>query len=155
MKNAKTESKEKKMLHQLSATLKSLHKDLLQFQARHAEEFDEQKYSAYHLLHLCLHDDRFLWLRNLSSLITQIDHRVHDEEEVEILDLQSIYDEAWGLLHNSIPDFSQHYNLALSQDPHLYMKQADVLSALQELQPFARSMHEMHVINEENKMKGP
>lgn len=144
---------EKQKLQQLNAALKALHKDLLLIQCRTAEDVDERRYGPYDLLHLCLNDDRFEWLRKLSLLMTQIDHRIHDDEEVEVLDLESIYDEVWRLLHNEYRDFSEHYNLALNRDPHLYMKQGAVLGALEELQPLVKSMHEMHAENESWKMQ--
>jgi hypothetical protein len=154
MENKKSFEQESKILKELSSNLKALHKDLLYFQARHVEEADERRLSSpYDLLKLCIHDPRFHWLRQLSSLILQIDHRLHGKEAIEILDLNSIFDETWGLLHHEDENFSRHYDAALQTDPHLYMKQADVLRSLQELQPLIRDMHEMHVENETSKMK--
>jgi hypothetical protein len=141
----------KQALSNLSSKLKALHKHLLQVQVCNAEEIDERRYNTYHILQMAIHDARFEWLRKLSSMIAQIDHRIHSEEEIEILDLQSVYDEVFRLFNHEYPEFSTPYQRALNLDPHLYLKQAEVLSALQELQPFIHTMHEMHAVNEKLK----
>lgn len=143
----------KQELLNLSIKLRSLHKDLLLFQTRKVEEVDERRLSAYDILHLSIHDPRYDWLRKLSTLMAQIDHLIHSEEGIEILDSACIYDEATRLFKNEYPEFSEHYSHAMSQDPHLIVKQAEVLAALKEIQPQIRNIHEMHVENERIKFK--
>lgn len=141
------------ILANLSSKLRALHKDLLRIQVYKVEEIDQCRYGAYQVLHLSIHDSHFDWLRILSSLITQIDHRVHNEEAIEILDAHCLFDETTRLFHGEYPQFSKPYKEALDLEPHLYMKQAEVLSALEDLRPYAKNMHEMHSENESHKFE--
>lgn len=126
----------KKELENLSSKLRDLHKDLILFQARNAEQVDERKYTPYDVLHLSIYDGRFEWLRRLSSLMTYIDEMLNEESEIRVEDVRCIHGEVSGLFQNDDSDFLGHYNLALNQDPHLFVKQGEVLKALSQLQNF-------------------
>jgi hypothetical protein len=126
----------KSELHHLSAKLKDLHKHLLGFQARIAQEEDARKYGPYDLLQMAVHDIRFAWIRELSELITQIDIYSSDDEAGEPYDLRAVMDQVVSLLADSRSDFSLGYQAALRADPHLTMTEVEVKKALARLRPF-------------------
>lgn len=128
----------KNELQHLSAKLKDLHKHLLGFQARIAQEEDARKYGPYDLLQMAIHDLRFAWIRELSELITQIDIDSSDDEEDEPHDLRAMIDRAASLLGDSGSDFSLGYQAALRADPHLTMAEVEVKKALARLRPFLK-----------------
>lgn len=128
----------KNELQHLSAKLKDLHKHLLGFQARIAQEEDARKYGPYDLLQMAIHDLRFAWIRELSELITQIDIDSSDDEEDEARDLGAMVDRATSLLGDSGSDFSLGYQAALRADPHLTMTEVEVKKALARLRPFLK-----------------
>ncbi|OFZ30041.1 MAG: hypothetical protein A2622_09300 [Bdellovibrionales bacterium RIFCSPHIGHO2_01_FULL_40_29] len=70
----------KPILRDLSLALVKFHRGLLLFQAELAEKQDGRKYPPYELLNLSLNDPRFMWLRQFSELIIQIDTIVDDKK---------------------------------------------------------------------------
>lgn len=144
----------KTALENLSLKLKNLHQDLMLFQGRKAEATDERRYGPYDLLRLSMSDPRFEWLKKISSLVARIDERMDQQEEIEALDVREFFDKTSRLFDGSDPVFSEPYTEALESNPHTFIKQAEVLTALKALQPHAKDMHEMHVRNEKEKLSG-
>lgn len=123
-------------LHELSAKLKDLHKELLVFQTRIVREEDARKYGPYDLLHMAIHDLRFAWIRELSGLIAQIDIYTSEHEEGEPYDLNAVVKQVAALLGGSQSDFSLGYQAALRADPHLTMTEVEVKKAAARLHTF-------------------
>lgn len=117
-------------LEVLSAKLRALHQDLLLLQVQNVEQVDERKYTSYDALQLAIYDSRFEWLRRISTLVTHIDVLIYETDDVAFDGLKAIYQEASALFQKSETDFSDHYKIALNLDPHLFVKQGEVLMAL-------------------------
>lgn len=129
----------KKELNCLSAKLKDLHGELLQFQTALVEQQDGQRYGPYERLQLAIHDNRFDWIRRLSELITRIDTYTIDRRGRETLDVAAVANEITGLLYGQFPDFARPYEFALNADPRLTITQVEVKNALRAIMPRAES----------------
>ncbi len=91
-------SDEKQQLTMLSKAIAKVHKGLLHFQKELYEEEKGKKLSVHEFLHLTLTDSEFEWLKQLSTLIVQIDEAVDDDNsqlaEIKrevILELRSLF----------------------------------------------------------------
>ncbi len=82
---------------------------------------------------LVLKDAWFVWLRQLSSLIVQIDELLESEEPVVAANAASALGEAQTLLapRAEDPAFGQQYLEALQRDPDVVIAHREALVALQ------------------------
>lgn len=123
-------SQDRDRLRDLSARLLSLHGILLDRERRAYEE-RHGFVASRELLHLLLHDERFSWLRSLSSMIAKIDEVVDADEPLPPESLQSAFREARRLLKSGTGgDFQDKYYLALQESPDVIMAHAAVSRVL-------------------------
>jgi hypothetical protein len=117
-------------LRDLSARLLRLHKVLLD-RERQAYEDRYGAVPAGELFRLLLHDERFAWLRALSTMIAKVDEAVDADEEIqpEVVDraLAAVYQ---LLKSGGESDFQQRYQAALQSSPDVVMAHADISKLL-------------------------
>jgi hypothetical protein len=122
----------------LSTRLLDLHGVLLDRERRAYEE--EYGYVASReLLHLLLHDQRFAWLRSLSSMIANIDAVVDADEPIPPESARAAFRDAYRLLKSGAgSDFRDKYHLALQDSPDVIMAHAAVSRVLADADPTKR-----------------
>ena len=122
----------------LSSRLLTLHGVLLDRERRAYEE-EHGSVASRELLHLLLHDQRFAWLRSLSSMIAKIDEVVDADEPIPPDSLRSACRETYRLLKSgSAGDFQDKYHLALQDSPDVIMAHAAVSRVLADADPTKR-----------------
>lgn len=117
-------------LRDLSTRLLRLHKVLLD-RERQAYEDRYGAVPAGELFRLLLHDERFAWLRALSTMIAKVDEAVDAEEEIP----PEVVDRAFAAVHQLLKsggesDFQQRYQDALQTSPDVVMAHAEVSKLL-------------------------
>ena len=117
-------------LRDLSARLLRLHKILLDRERRAYEQRHGAVPSA-ELFRLLLHDERFVWLRALSSLIARIDEAVDTAEMLAIDDVERAFRAAYDLLKSGAGgDFQRRYHDALQDSPDVVIAHAEISKLL-------------------------
>jgi len=120
-------------LRDLSRRLTRLHTLLLE-RERRAYENEHGRVAPRELLHLLLHDDQFLWLRSLSTLMAQIDAVVDAEDPVAEQDAQRLLRETYGLLKSGESGaFQDKYRDALQDSPDVVMAHAGISEVLRKV----------------------
>ena len=126
---------ERERLRDLSARLTRLHALLLE-RERRAYETHHGSVGSHELLRLLLHDDRFAWLRALSTMLAQIDAAVDADDPLTPGDAQRALRETYRLLKSGdAGTFQEKYRDALQDSPDVVMAHADVSRVLRELLP--------------------
>lgn len=124
--------RERDRLRDLSARLTRLHGYLLD-RERRAYETRHGAVGSHEMLRLLLHDERFAWLRTLSSLMAQIDAAV-DAEELTAADVERALRATHQLLKSGDTGaFQDKYRDALQHSPDVVMAHADVSQVLRDL----------------------
>jgi hypothetical protein len=122
----------------LSTRLLTLHGVLLDRERRAYEE-QYGLVASRELLHLLLHDERFAWLRSLSSMIASIDAIVDTDEPIPPERVRGAFREAHRLLKSGAGgDFQDKYHLALQDSPDVIMAHAAVSRVLADAGPGTR-----------------
>jgi hypothetical protein len=122
----------------LSTRLLDLHGVLLDRERRAYEE-EHGSVASRELLHLLLHDQRFAWLRSLSSMIANIDAVVDADEPIAPESARAAFREAYRLLKSDDGgDFRDKYHLALQDSPDVIMAHAAVSRVLADADPTKR-----------------
>jgi hypothetical protein len=118
-------------LRELSRRLLRLHKSLLD-EERRAWEGTYGPVAAGDLLRLVLHDERFAWLRPLSSLIAHIDDAVETPPGLSDADAEALLERARRLFRPPDDDsaFTPRYHATLQRSPQVVMEHADVMRML-------------------------
>jgi hypothetical protein len=121
---------DRERLRQLSGRLLRLHKILLD-RERCAYEARHGAVSSGDLLRLLLEDERFAWLRPLSTMIARIDELIDTDEPLAPADAQAVSREAYRLLKSGDRGaFQEKYRDALQESPDVVMAHADVSAVL-------------------------
>lgn len=122
----------------LSTRLLDLHGVLLDRERRSYEE-EHGSVASRELLHLLLHDQRFAWLRSLSSMIANIDAVVDADEPIPSERARAAFRDAYRLLKSDAGgDFRDKYHLALQESPDVIMAHAAVSRVLADADPTTR-----------------
>lgn len=117
-------------LNQLSTGLIALHKRLLDYQVKQAQDQDGRKYDPYELLDKAFKDPRFQWLRGLSMLISDIEEQLSVRNRKTPLNPSKIISSLLGLLDGENKDFVGYYSLALVADPNVAICEVDVRKSI-------------------------
>lgn len=118
------------LLREISRRLLRLHRILLD-RERHAYEARHGAVSSGDLLRLLLHDERFAWLRPLSTLIAGMDELIDAEEPIAPADAQKMFGEVYRLLKSGDSGaFQDTYRQALQDSPDVVMAHAGVSGVL-------------------------
>lgn len=129
----------KRKFQELSTALQSLHRDLLMKEAKHLEGESGRKLTPYELLHASLNDPNLAWLRQLSTLIVNIDTTVDEAQNLSSSEAAQISDSVLTLLEKPAglieTDFWRHYSDYLSHDVDIIMKHSQVKALVAELRP--------------------
>ena len=115
-------------LRELSRRLLRLHKSLLDEQRRDWEG-TYGPVAAGDLLRLLLHDERFAWLRPLSSLIAQIDEALETPPGVADAEVEVLVERTRRLFRPPEDDgaFTTRYRETLQRSPEVVIEHADVM----------------------------
>jgi len=117
-------------LREISLRLMPLHRLLLE-RERHAYEARHGAIPPGNALNLVLYDERFAWLRTLSSVMVKIDEAVDADDPVTERDVQAVRRELHRLLKSGAADtFQQKYRAALQESPDVVMAHAAVSALL-------------------------
>ena len=117
-------------LREISRRLVPLHRLLLE-RERHAYEAEHGAVPPGNALYLVLHDERFAWLRTLSSVMAKIDEAVDADDPVTERDVQAVRDELYRLLKSGDANtFQEKYRTALQESPDVVMAHAAVSALL-------------------------
>lgn len=117
-------------LNQLNTNLIALHKGLLDYQIKHAQEQDGKKYDPYEMLDKAMKDERFQWLRGLSGLIADIDEQLSVRNRKNPLNPTEIISKLVDLLDGQHKEFVGKYSLALVADPRIAISEVDVRKSI-------------------------
>jgi hypothetical protein len=118
-------------LREISRRLVPLHRLLLD-RERRAYEAGHGAIPPGNALNLVLHDERFAWLRTLSSVMAKIDDAVDADDPVTERDVQAVRRELYRLLKSGEGDtFQEKYRTALQESPDVVMAHAAVSALLQ------------------------
>lgn len=120
-------------LNQLNTHLIALHKHLLDYQVKQAQEHDGRKYDPYEMLDKAFKDPRFQWLRGLSLLISDIEEQLSVRNRKIPLNPAKIIASLIGLLDGETKDFVGRYSLALVADPNIAICEVDVRKSIARL----------------------
>ena len=112
----------------LRAALLHLHRELLQIQRGEAERFGGRM-TAAETLQAAADDLRFSWLRELSTLITELDQARSDDDPQQV---SAGVERARALLDPPDPDsaFGARYLTVLQDHPAAVLAHRDVTAAL-------------------------
>lgn len=117
-------------LREISRRLLRVHRVLLEGERR-AYEAQRGALSSGDLLRLLIEDERFAWLRPLSTLIAALDEVVDADEPMAPEDAQKAFREVHRLLKSGDRGvFQDRYRQALQDSPEVVMAHADVSAVL-------------------------
>lgn len=112
--------------------LLALHKTLLDSERAEYERVHGRVESPYELFGLVTNHPRFAWLRNLSTLIVQIDERLDADDPVGDEDAIVLLDQTRSLLKpaESGNEFEKKYYDALQREPDIILIHAQISKVL-------------------------
>jgi hypothetical protein len=117
-------------LRELARGLVRLHSLLLERERRAYEE-RHGRVESRELLRLLLHDEEFVWLRSLSTLMARIDELVDAEESIAAGDAERLLGEVHRLLKSGDRGaFQDKYRDALQESPDVVMVHAGISGVL-------------------------
>lgn len=119
-------------LTELRNGLLELHKKLLDSERAIYERDVRRIHSSGELFALVLNDPWFAWLRRLSGLVAEIDHRLAGKEPLSGTDADRIVRLARGLLtpDESGRGFERRYFEAMQRDPDVILAHSEMLRVL-------------------------
>jgi hypothetical protein len=118
---------------QIRLSVLGLHRELLSAQVIELERATGRKMSPNETLSAALEDPRFAWLRELSSLVAEIDGDAAEaKSEGRELDLQPALVRLRSLVEPPDPDtqFGSRYLRALQETPAVVMAHRDLIRLL-------------------------
>jgi len=121
---------DRERLRRLGAGLVRLHA-LLMDRERRAYECRRGPVGSRQLLELLLHDEHFVWLRSLSTLMARIDELVDADEPLTARDIEDALGETYRLLKSGESGvFQDKYREALQESPDVVMTHAGISEVL-------------------------
>ena len=121
---------QRQRLRELAGRLVRLH-SLLMDRERRSYEDQHGPVGSRELLHLLLHDQRFAWLRSLSTLMAHIDELVDADEPIARGDVERLLGETHRLLKSGDSGaFQDKYRDALQESPDVVMVHAGITAVL-------------------------
>lgn len=120
-------------LNHLISNLLTLHKGLLDYQVKHAQEQDGKKYNPYEMLDKAMKDPRFQWLRGLSTIISQMEEQLSIRNRNKPLEPTPSLSSLVDLLDGKNKEFVGHFSLALVADPRLAISEVDVRKSISQV----------------------
>jgi hypothetical protein len=119
-------------LRKVREGLLNLHRTLLRSEREVYERDIERIASSFQMLHLLMHDPHFEWLRELSTLIVQIDETL-DDPEMTPDQADRMWDAAASLVvpEENAAGFAGSYYLALQRDPEVILAHREFTRILQ------------------------
>ncbi len=121
---------DRERLRRLGAGLVRLH-SLLMDRERRAYERRRGPVGSRRLLELLLHDEHFVWLRSLSTLMARIDELVDADEPLTARDIEDVLGETYRLLKSGESGvFQDKYREALQESPDVVMTHAGISEVL-------------------------
>ena len=129
----------KKDFEQLSRALQDLHRSMLMIEAKGlAREFGRDL-TPYELLNASLGNPALAWLRQLSSLIVEIDTIVDESANLGAQEANDVSNRTLTLLdppaERQTTEFWEKYTRLLGEDPELILKHARVKDLVSALKP--------------------
>ncbi len=121
---------DRERLRRLGAGLVRLH-SLLMDRERRSYERRRGPVGSRRLLELLLHDEHFVWLRSLSTLMARIDELVDADEPLTARDIEDVLGETYRLLKSGESGvFQDKYREALQESPDVVMTHAGISEVL-------------------------
>ena len=102
----------------------------MDYQLKRAQEQDGRKYDPYEALNKAIKDERFQWLRGLSSIIAEIDELLSVRNRDKPLDAAPTLAKLVNLLDGENKEFVGYYSLALAADPRIAISEVDVRKSI-------------------------
>ena len=123
----------------LSKALQDLHRSMLMIEAKLVEAEFGRPLTSYELLNATLNNPALAWLRQLSSLIVEIDTIVDEAPNLGAAEANDVTHRALGLLDPAADrqdtEFWRKYTHLLGAEPELILKHARVKELLAALKP--------------------